>query len=47
MKENKNNNYIIMTKEEHQELIKLSDMWGKKVPTYKEQGKQEFLHLLF
>lgn len=45
--EKENNNYISMTEEEHQELVKLSNIWSEKIPTDKEQGKHEFLHLLF
>ena len=45
--EKENNNYISMTEEEHQELVKLSNIWSEKIPTDKEQGKHEFLYLLF
>ena len=45
--EKENNNYITLTKEQEKERIDLINLWSKKAPGDKEQGKERFLQLLF
>lgn len=45
--EKENNNYITLTKEQEKERIDLINLWSKKSPGDKEQGKERFLQLLF
>ena len=45
--EKENNQYITLTKEQEKERIELINLWSKKAPGDKEQGKEKFLHLLF
>ena len=42
-----NNNYITLTEEQKKERIELINLWSKKAPGDKEQGKERFLQLLF
>ena len=45
--EKENNQYITLTKEQEKERIELINLWSKKAPGDKEQGKEKFLQLLF
>ena len=45
--EKENNNYISLTKEQEKERTALINLWSKKAPGDKEQGKERFLQLLF
>ena len=45
--EKENNQYITLTKEQEKERIELINLWSKKAPGDKEQGKERFLQLLF
>lgn len=46
-KEQTKDNYITLTKEQEKERIDLINLWSKKAPGDKEQGKERFLQLLF
>lgn len=45
--EKENNQDITLTKEQEKERIELINLWSKKAPGDKEQGKERFLQLLF